>query len=73
MLDVWCPLCKIDSARHCVLYHGELIQQPLFDAEDYWQSYQLDDVVIKTLPGVFSRDGLDNSSQLLLSTFEQPI
>lgn len=73
MLEVWCPLCKIDSARRCGLYHGELVQQPRFDAESYWQSYSLDDVVIKTVPGVFSRDGLDNGSQLLLSTFEQPI
>ncbi|OZI14140.1 16S rRNA (guanine(1207)-N(2))-methyltransferase [Sodalis-like symbiont of Philaenus spumarius] len=71
MLAAWCTLAKIDSARRCGLYHGELVQQPRFDAEAFWQSYQLEDVVIKTLPGVFSRDGLDNGSQLLLSTFDR--
>lgn len=73
MFKVWCPLSKIDSARHCELYYGKLVQNPIFDIETYWQSYQIDDVVIKTLPGVFSRNELDNGSQLLLSTFEQPI
>jgi 16S rRNA m(2)G 1207 methyltransferase (EC 2.1.1.52) len=33
-----------------------------------WGEYQLDGLTIKTLPGVFSRDGLDVGSQLLLST-----
>ncbi|CUX96638.1 16S rRNA (guanine(1207)-N(2))-methyltransferase RsmC [Candidatus Doolittlea endobia] len=73
MLSVWCPLVKIDSARRCKLYQGKLVQQPCFNVEAFWQSYQHEDVVIKTLPGVFSRDGLDDGSQLLLSTFNQPL
>lgn len=71
MLEAWCPLVKIDSARRCRLYYGQMVKQPYFNVDDYWQSYQLDDVMIKTLPGVFSRDGLDNGSQLLLSTFDK--
>ncbi|SNC58585.1 16S rRNA (guanine(1207)-N(2))-methyltransferase RsmC [Sodalis endosymbiont of Henestaris halophilus] len=73
MLELWCPLSKIDGARRCGLYYGKLVQQTRFDLGDYWQSYLLDDVVIKTLPGVFGRNGLDKGSQLLLSTFKQPI
>lgn len=68
MLADFCTLNKVDSARRCGLYHGTLEKQPVFDAEQAWQSYQNDDLTIKTLPGVFSRDGLDLGSKLLLST-----
>lgn len=68
MLAEYAPLNKIDSARRCGLYHGRLEKQPTFDAESFWGEYQLDNLTIKTLPGVFSRDGLDVGSQLLLST-----
>ena len=68
MLAEYSPLTKIDSARRCGLYHGRLETQPTFSAESYWNGYQLDALTIKTLPGVFSRDGLDVGSQLLLST-----
>ncbi|MEW5558835.1 16S rRNA (guanine(1207)-N(2))-methyltransferase RsmC [Enterobacter asburiae] len=68
MLAEFAPLNKVDSARRCGLYHGRLEKQPSFNAEGYWGEYQLDGLTIKTLPGVFSRDGLDVGSQLLLST-----
>ncbi|ALB61544.1 Ribosomal RNA small subunit methyltransferase C [Cronobacter condimenti 1330] len=68
MLEAFCPLNKIDSARRCGLYHGRLEKQPDFDADGWWGEYQVDDLTIKTLPGVFSRDGLDVGSDLLLST-----
>ncbi len=68
MLADLAPLNKIDSARRCGLYHGRLEKQPTFDAQAFWNEYALNDLTIKTLPGVFSRDGLDTGSQLLLST-----
>ncbi len=68
MLAEFAPLNKVDSARRCGLYHGRLEKQPTFDAQSFWDEYQLDGLSIKTLPGVFSRDGLDVGSQLLLST-----
>ncbi|WP_342322310.1 16S rRNA (guanine(1207)-N(2))-methyltransferase RsmC [Kosakonia sp. BYX6] len=68
MLAEYCPLNKIDSARRCGLYHGRLEKIPAFDANSFWGEYALDSLTIKTLPGVFSRDGLDVGSQLLLST-----
>ena len=68
MLEAYCPLTKVDSARRCGLYHGRLEKQPAFDAESFWDEYPLDTLTIKTLPGVFSRDGLDVGSKLLLST-----
>ncbi len=69
MLAAFCPLNKVDSARRCGLYHGRLEKQPTFDPNSFWGEYTLDNLTIKTLPGVFSRDGLDVGSQLLLSTF----
>ncbi|ELY4057092.1 16S rRNA (guanine(1207)-N(2))-methyltransferase RsmC [Cronobacter sakazakii] len=68
MLEAYCPLNKVDSARRCGLYHGRLEKQPEFNADGWWGEYQVDDLTIKTLPGVFSRDGLDGGSDLLLST-----
>ncbi len=73
MLTDYSSLGKIDSARRCGLYHGTLSTQPSFDADEFWNGYQVDDVVVKTLPGVFSRDGLDSGTQLLLSTFTEPV
>lgn len=69
MLADLAPLTKVDSARRCGLYHGRLEKNPEFNADTYWHQYALDGLTIKTLPGVFSRDGLDVGSQLLLSTF----
>jgi len=69
MLEELCPLTKIDSARRCGLYHGKLEKQPSFDVDAWWSSYEVEDVLVKTLPGVFSRDALDFGSQLLLNTF----
>ncbi|AMO50675.1 16S rRNA (guanine1207-N2)-methyltransferase [Kosakonia oryzendophytica] len=69
MLAEYCPLNKVDSARRCGLYHGRLEKTPAFNPDEFWGEYALDDLTIKTLPGVFSRDGLDVGSQLLLSTF----
>lgn len=68
MLADYAQLNKIDSARRCGLYHGRLEKQPQFSLESWWAEYNIDGLTIKTLPGVFSRDGLDVGSQLLLST-----
>lgn len=68
MLADYAPLNKVDSARRCGLYHGRLEKQPQFSLESRWAEYNIDGLTIKTLPGVFSRDGLDVGSQLLLST-----
>lgn len=70
MLAEYAPLVKIDSARRCGLYHGRLERQPVFDLDAAWGEYLCNGLTIKTLPGVFSRDGLDAGSQLLLSTLK---
>ncbi|WP_202301387.1 16S rRNA (guanine(1207)-N(2))-methyltransferase RsmC [Dryocola clanedunensis] len=68
ILEDYCPLTKIDSARRCGLYHGRLETQPKFDQQAWWDEYDHEGMTVKTLPGVFSRDGLDTGSKLLLST-----
>ncbi|WP_261643430.1 16S rRNA (guanine(1207)-N(2))-methyltransferase RsmC [Erwinia mallotivora] len=70
MVAEWSTLNKIDSARRCGLYYGRLDKKPLFDVQAWWADYPLGDLTVKTLPGVFSRDGLDVGSQLLLSTLK---
>ncbi len=66
-------LTKIESAYSCSLYHGRLDVHSRFSLVDWWKSYRLHDVEIKTLPGIFSRNGLDAGSALLLSTFQEPM
>ncbi len=69
LLAPWATMEKIDSARRCGLYHGRLEHPPQFDADSFAGSYQSNGLTIHTMPGVFSRDGLDVGSALLLSTF----
>ncbi len=64
---------KIDTARRCSLFYGQLKDQVQFDQNNWWNSYQVGDATINTLPGVFSQDDLDVGSRLLLSTFDAPI
>ncbi|PHM37131.1 16S rRNA (guanine(1207)-N(2))-methyltransferase RsmC [Xenorhabdus innexi] len=64
---------KVDTARRCSLFYGQLEQQVQFDQNNWWHSYQVGDAIINTLPGVFSQDDLDVGSRLLLSTFDTPI
>ncbi|MGR6982192.1 16S rRNA (guanine(1207)-N(2))-methyltransferase RsmC [Testudinibacter sp. P27/CKL/0425] len=62
---------KIDSARRCGLYHFQLQQQPKFALADYWKSYQhpqLPELIVYSLPGVFSANELDQGTALLLSS-----
>lgn len=70
MLEELATLNKIDSARRCGLYHGRVERNPEFALDDWWLEYDVDGVAVRTLPGVFSRDGLDVGSQLLLSTLQ---
>ncbi|PHM72045.1 16S rRNA (guanine(1207)-N(2))-methyltransferase RsmC [Xenorhabdus sp. KJ12.1] len=64
---------KVDTARRCSLFYGQLEQQVQFDQNNWWHSYQVGDTIVNTLPGVFSQDDLDVGSRLLLSTFDKPI
>jgi 16S rRNA (guanine1207-N2)-methyltransferase len=64
---------KVDSARRCSLFYGQLEHPVQFDQSNWWNSYQVGDVAVNTLPGVFSQDELDVGSRLLLSTFDAPI
>lgn len=73
MLKPWTTLSKIDSARRCSFYYGILEKKTHFDINNFWFTYSVKDVSVKTLPGVFSRDGLDTGSALLMSTFHSPV
>lgn len=66
-------LQKIDSARRCGLYYGELEQPTTFDIARWWRHYDLDTVRINALPSVFSHNELDIGSDLLLSTLTEPM
>ncbi len=71
MLEPFGNIAKIDSARRCGLYHFELQNVPTFNAEKFWKSYELNDLMISALPAVFSSAELDGGTKLLLSTFHK--
>ncbi|KJY80073.1 16S rRNA (guanine(1207)-N(2))-methyltransferase RsmC [Vibrio nigripulchritudo] len=67
---------KYDSARRCSFYWGQCTSEPApFELADWFKSYTLpingQDVVIKSLPGVFSHGEFDVGTQLLLKTLPE--
>lgn len=69
-------IAKIDSARRCSLYHFSLKKRPHFSLDTFWKTYQhpqLNNLIVHSLPGVFSANELDVGTALLLSTLNQPI
>lgn len=66
-------IAKIDSARRCSLYHFSLAKNPTFNAADFWRQYPIKDLKIYSLPGVFSAAALDQGTDLLLQTLDQPL
>ncbi len=62
---------KLDSARRCSLIHGQLDHPaPPFELTEWLQDYPLDlgsrQLTVVALPGVFSADGLDEGTAMLL-------
>ena len=72
LLAAYCSQChKLDSARRCSLIGGQLDTEPAPFVASQWQShYQLtlgdETLRVVALPGVFSADGLDDGTRLLL-------
>ncbi|WP_100639482.1 methyltransferase [Marinobacter salexigens] len=70
---------KVDSARHCQVWSAESIEPaPVFQIQDWlgWSRVECSGVSIEVagLPGIFSQDGLDKGTQMLLDTLaEQPV
>jgi 16S rRNA (guanine1207-N2)-methyltransferase len=63
---------KIDSAKHCQLWHVSLdVEAPRFDLSDWISFYDVavNDISMRvaTIPGVFSAGELDLGTELLLS------
>ncbi|HAT1526425.1 16S rRNA (guanine(1207)-N(2))-methyltransferase RsmC [Morganella morganii] len=73
MTEPFTALRKIDSARRCGLYYGELTTPAHFALQEWIGSYTAEDTQIVTLPGVFSQDNIDAGSALLLESLNQPV
>ena len=64
---------KRDSARRCSLYHG-VLDKPVapFELDDWFSRYECQAgdtaLTVMALPGVFSADGLDLGTQMLLAS-----
>lgn len=69
---------KIDSARHCMLFAGNIstqAQATAFNVDDWFKQYQFSvndiNLTIASLPGVFSQKQLDTGTALLLQNLPQ--
>ncbi|MDV7105230.1 16S rRNA (guanine(1207)-N(2))-methyltransferase RsmC [Vibrio sp. TH_r3] len=67
------PISKYDSARRCSFYWGRCdhLAEP-FDIQQWYKTYTLTlfgkDLIVKSLPGVFSHGQFDDGSKLLLDS-----
>ena len=62
---------KFDSARHCLLFAANLLQNiPTFKLENWYGYYDIEinniKIKVAALPGVFSQKGLDKGTRILL-------
>lgn len=62
---------KHDSARHCLLFTAKLSQEiPGFNLDDWYHYYSVEieqiKITVAALPGVFSQNGLDKGTKILL-------
>lgn len=69
---------KLDSARHCMLFHGVFQQDlPPFELSQWFHTYPvtINDISIDVaaLPGVFSQQGLDKGTRVMLEHFDFPL
>ncbi|VFP87720.1 16S rRNA (guanine(1207)-N(2))-methyltransferase RsmC [Candidatus Erwinia haradaeae] len=71
MLENWVNLIKIDSAYRCGLYYGSLAKKSYFNLCEFWHEHLVEGITLKSLPGVFGYNGIDNGTELLLSTFRK--
>lgn len=67
---------KLDSARHCMLYGAVANNQNnAFDLNDWYQEYRINrndtEIRIAALPGVFSQEGLDKGTAVLLDNLPE--
>ncbi|MDW6003053.1 16S rRNA (guanine(1207)-N(2))-methyltransferase RsmC [Vibrio mangrovi] len=67
---------KYDSARRCSFYWGECHQAPdTFNIQDWFKTYSVhyrqQEIIVKSLPGVFSHGEFDLGSQLLLDNLPE--
>lgn len=69
---------KIDAARHCLLYVGQFKSGlPTFNIEEFYKYYTVlvgeSQLKIAALPGVFSQNGLDIGTEILLENLPSAI
>jgi 16S rRNA (guanine1207-N2)-methyltransferase len=67
---------KVDSARHCLLFAANMLaEQTPFILKNWLKpySFSINDTVVEVvaLPGVFSQNGLDVGTQVLLENFSK--
>ncbi|VFP78661.1 Ribosomal RNA small subunit methyltransferase C [Candidatus Erwinia haradaeae] len=64
-------LKKIDNGCRSSLYQGTLNVNSSFNEKLFWNEYKINNIILKSLPGVFGFKGLDMGSQLLISTLNK--
>ncbi|CAL4322760.1 Ribosomal RNA small subunit methyltransferase C [Buchnera aphidicola (Eriosoma lanigerum)] len=69
IINNWSNLKKLDVAKHCSIYVGNIRQSIQFHIEKLFNTYVINNMTIKILPGVFGYKSIDQGTLLLTSTF----
>ncbi|XRY30891.1 MAG: methyltransferase [Buchnera aphidicola (Tetraneura akinire)] len=75
LLKKWIILKKIDSVKSCSCFSGYItkITDIQFSLKDFFKTYYVNNLKIKSLPGIFDYSGIDDGTNLLASTFSKNI
>ncbi|MCU4136900.1 16S rRNA (guanine(1207)-N(2))-methyltransferase RsmC [Buchnera aphidicola (Sitobion miscanthi)] len=73
IFDKWIEINKIEKAKHSILISGFIKKNSVFILEDFFKTHIWENLIIKSLPGVFGHKKIDEGSKLLVSTFSRKI
>lgn len=69
ILKKWIILTKLHSINHYTVYIGKIFCTPRFEYYNFIKHHEWNNIIVKTIPGVFSYNKIDNGTKLLISTF----
>ncbi|QCI27226.1 methyltransferase domain-containing protein [Buchnera aphidicola (Therioaphis trifolii)] len=69
----WIILKKIKYKKKCTLYYGRIQKKPIFILKKYLKKYNVFNINIITLPGVFGYKKFDLGSKIMISSFKKKI
>jgi 16S rRNA (guanine1207-N2)-methyltransferase len=64
---------KVASGKHSLVMEARTVPTASFNLDDWWQSYEINDLTIFNLPGVFSHNKLDKGTTVILKHLPEKV